>query len=173
MRREWHFAYFSYPTVIRREIRTKTSFGLKSKVPFITVRFQPDLHCVLRMRTGFQVAYCSHPTAMGGGIRKKTLSASRVIGPSLLPDFSLTCTECDGRAESATWRIWFTPLQCEGRYGRKTVWARRVKCSSLLTDYNLTCTDRNACAGSATWRISINTLQWEGDRNDKLFRPQV
>jgi hypothetical protein len=46
---ECHVAYFSHRTAMRGEIWMKNCFGLRSKVPFITDRLQPNLHCLKRI----------------------------------------------------------------------------------------------------------------------------
>jgi hypothetical protein len=158
MRRDCHVAYFSHPTVMQRETRTKNSFGLYSKDPFITDPFQPNLHCKWRTRSECHVVYFSHPTAMRGEIGRITLSAARVRCLSLLTAFNLTCTHFSAYAGSAMWHISVNSLQCEGIHGRESVSSSRLKCPSLMIDFNLPGTARDACAGCGMWNISVTPL---------------
>jgi hypothetical protein len=46
MRMEYEFALFSDLTGILWETRKKNYFALRGKVPFITERLEPKLHCL-------------------------------------------------------------------------------------------------------------------------------
>jgi hypothetical protein len=71
MHREYHVVLLSDPTAILGESRTKKCFGLKSKVPFITDRLQPNLQRLGGMRRVYHVVLLSDPTPILGELRTK------------------------------------------------------------------------------------------------------
>jgi hypothetical protein len=82
MRWERNVELLSDPTAIIGEIRTKNCFGLKSKVPFIADRLQPDLQWLLRMRRDYHVVLFDL-TVILGEIRTKNYFALRSRVPFL------------------------------------------------------------------------------------------
>jgi hypothetical protein len=72
---------------MRGVIGKKKSFGLKSKIPLISDRFRPNLHCLYRGGREWHVWRFSYTAATRGEKGSKTLLASRVKCPSLPTDF--------------------------------------------------------------------------------------
>jgi hypothetical protein len=143
-------------TRILGEIRTKNSFGLKSKVPFIIDRLEPNFHYLLPMRSGYSVVLLSDPTAILREIRTKNCFDLKSKAPFITDrhEPNLYCF-CEG---STMCYYSVTPRQSWGRYGRKTVSTSRAKHPSVLSDFNLRGTENSAPVGS-TWCYSVTPLQ--------------
>jgi hypothetical protein len=159
MHREYHVVLFSDSTAILRERKTKNCYDLKSKVPSITERLEPNLHCLYRKRREYHVALLSDPTAILGEIRKKNFWTSRVKCTSLLTAFNLTSTPCSACTGSTMWYYLVTPQQSYVGDRRTFVTTWRVKCPPLLNAFNLICTASRACAVSTMWYYSVTPLQ--------------
>jgi hypothetical protein len=106
-----HVAYFSHSIVMQGVIWANKCFVFKSKVPFITDRLQPNLHCLQRMRREYHVVLPPNPTAIVGEIGRKTVLTSGVRCPSLLTDFNVTCIVCSACTGSTMWYYSVSPLQ--------------------------------------------------------------
>jgi hypothetical protein len=117
-------------------------------VPFVTDRFQPNLHYLQHTRCKRHFDVSVTPVQYEAKEGWKSCPASRVNCPSLRTNFNPISISCSACAVSTTCDISVTPLQSQ--VTDEEVSAYLVKCPSLPIHFNQTCTACSARAASAT-----------------------
>jgi hypothetical protein len=157
----------SHPSETRVETGTRNSFGLKSRVAFVSARLRPNMQRLCRFCSECQEWYMSQSVVIRGEIEKTNcyspMSQFPLVITRLLPTLRSLCivwNECNMLCLSH-------PAAKRGEIQRKTVPALRVNYRFLLPDFE------NSCSGCASWEGSESLrCNDRRDRNEKLFRLQ-